>query len=242
MTGLVSNVFAEVKLKTEAQVAAYADSITGFNNIKGIAKSFKQVVITDDNTPFLHKQINGRNVWVAEYKNFKLELKSVPNGDKYKRNFKIYIDANDGTLLKITSKFDVFDPNLPKEPNAVIAERQLKGESYIGFPKEPPKINFLDALDDAQMGSPLQAKEIDALYVWYSDKYHQPMRVWIISTRGQPPIPIRGDPISKEEVKEMENNLKSSKGYFRVFIDADTGKALFGDNILRPEDPNKSKK
>ena len=238
---LMENCLAEIKLKTEAEVSVYADSITGFKNIKGITKSFKRVDINDDNTPFLHKQINGKNVWVGEYKNFNLELYSTSRKDKYNRNFKVYIDANDGTLLKITSKYEGHDPNLLPEPNAATAERQLKDANYIGFPKEPPKVSFLDALGvaDTTHSDPLNAKEIDALYIWYSDTFHQPMRVWIISTRGQTPIQIRG--IVGIPDKALDE-LSKRNNFFRVFIDADTGKALFGDNIIRPEYPEKTKK
>jgi len=243
---LTAEVFADVKLRTEADVAAYSDKITGFNFIKGIKKEFKREVITDDNTPFLHKQIKGRNVWVAEYKDFKLELKSVLKDDKYKRNFKVYIDPNDGTLLKITSKFEGFDPNFPKAPSAATVERLSKGVSY-SFPKEPPKISFLDALDAAQTGmpsNPLEAKEIEGLYVWYSNPLFQARRVWIILTRGQPSypmigfgpdIPNRSEPNLLEERKKREGKEE----WFRVFIDADTGNAIFGDNALRPEEPEK---
>lgn len=235
---LTVNTFGDVKLRTEEEVAAYVDSITGFGRIKGIKKTFKQVVVTDDNTPFLHKQINGRkNVWLAEYRDFKLEIFTVPTEDKYTRNFKIYIDANDGTLLKITSKFEGYDPNLPKEPNAATAERQVKGESYE-FPKEPPKISFINALGSAQIGtfsSPLQAKEVDGLYVLYFNPRYQNRRVWIISTRGQPPGPIMGGGryLSMEEIRKIQ----SQESYFRTFIDADTGKPLWSDNAIRPEEP-----
>jgi len=81
---------------------------------------------------------------LAEISYIKLRLKSTALNyyDKYNRTFKIYIDPNDKTVLKITSKFEGYDPNLLPEPNASIAEKQLlisTGESYLGFPAEFPK-------------------------------------------------------------------------------------------------------
>lgn len=237
---LTGDCFAEVKLRTEAEAAAYADSITGFGNIKGITKTFKRVVVTDDNTPFLHKQIKGRNVWLAEYKDFKLEIFTISTEDPYNRNFKIYIDADDGTLLKITSKYEGYDPNIFPEPNAVSAEKQLTNvgrEKYVGFPKEPPKVNFLKALY-ASFGGPYSAKEIDAIYVWDSRMGNEPRRVWVITLRGLPPQefpqPYLSSGIPKQPPVWQRNHM-------RDVIDADTGKALFSSNGPHPEDPNITK-
>ncbi len=239
---LSKGIFGETKLRTEADVAAYADKITGFNSIKGITKSFKQVVVNDDNTPFLHSQINGRkNVWITSYKNFSLDLKATPGADQYNRNFNIYIDANDGTLLKITSKYDGFDPNMLSEPNATSAEKQLKsvGEVYLGFPKEPPKINFLDALNLARAtpnGFIFQAKEIDALYVWFLDIGREPRRAWIFSLRGMPPV-VYSPPFGFE--KSYEQPPVWGRNHIRMILDAESGKVIFGSNVPQPEDPNR---
>lgn len=237
MSCLTADIFAEVKFRTEAEVSAYVDSITGFNNIKDITKSYKQVVINDDNTPFLRNQINGKqDVWVQEIKNVRLKLKSTAPGynDKYNRTFTVFIDSNGGTLLKITSKFDEYDPNLLPEPNAFSAEKQLRGrgEFYLGFPKEPPKISFFDAMDVC-VGNPVEAKEIDAIYVlWKSRVSPEPRKVWIITLRGVsipsfgPPPWIRSD--SPAEYTRM-----------RTVVDADTGRAILATGFPSPENPNK---
>lgn len=237
------NCLADVKFRTESEVAAYVDSITGFRNIKGITKTFKHVVINDDNTPFLHKQINGRkNVWVSEYKDFKLELKSSSNEDKYKRNFKVYVDSNDGTLLKITSKFEGFDQNLLPEPNAALAEKKIRNvsEVYLGIPKESPKINFLDALDAVIIGNPFEAKEIDAIYTWNAKGGKEPRRVWVITLRGLPPqdfiLPYSPTYGIQEQPAVWQRN------HIRNIVDADSGKCLFSSFAPQPEDPNKTKK
>lgn len=233
MSCLTTDIYADVKLKTEADVDAYADKITGFNFIKGIKKSFKRETIIDDNTPFLHKQINGRNAWVVEYKDFKLEPRTVPGEGKYKHNFKVYIDSNDGTILKITSKYEGYDPNLLPEPNALSAEQQLlsgTGEIYLGFPKGPPKVSLFDAMDVC-VGNPVQAKEIEALYVlWKSRVIQEPRDVWIITLRGisepslGPPPGFSGAP---SEYTRM-----------RTVVDANTGKWILASGFPSPEKIN----
>ena len=238
---LTADISAESKLKTEAEVSAYVDSITSFDNIKDITRSFKRVDVTDDNTPFLYKQINGKkDIWVQEIKNVRLKLKSTAPAfkDKYNRTFKIFIDPNGGMLLKIMSKFEGYDPNLLPEPNAISAQKQLfnsTGELYLGFPKEPPKISFLDALNVC-IGSPMTAKEIDAIYVlWKSNVSPEPRKVWIITLRGIS-MPSSGGP---PWIRSKDNNIITR---MRTVVDADTGKAIIASTIPIPEVPDKTKK
>ncbi len=245
ITYLTADIYAEVKLRTQAEVEAFVDSITGFKDINGITKSFKMVEIHDDNTPFLHTQINGRkNVWVAEYKNFHLELKSMPGADTYNRDFKIYIDANDGTLLKITSKYEEYDPNIVPEPNASHAEKDIKSvaDEYLGFPKEPPKTNFLEAFNDLRVtpyGFVFQAKEIYALYIWFSTMGREPRRAWAFSFRGMPPT-VYSPPF--ELAQSYVQPPVWGRNYIRVVVDDETGKSMSISNVPLREDPNKTKK
>ncbi len=244
---LSKGIYGETKFQTETEVAAYTDKITGFNFIKGIKTSFKQEDITDDNTPFLHKQINGKkNVWVIEIKNVSLISKSGNwvTEDKYKRNFKVYIDPNDGTLFKITSKYEGYDPNLLPEPNAISAEKQLSNsgnERYLGFPKEPPKISFLDAIDAVVYGNPFLAKEIYGFYTWQSDMGKEPRRVWVIILRGLPPYEISPPPSvgfgDNKQYKVFPTPVWQ-RNHTRNVIDADTGKCLFSTDYPYLENPN----
>ena len=153
-------------LTRQSDVNEYADELTGFGRLKGLTKSFTRVDVNDNNTPFLHAQINGKKgVWLVEIKNVRLKLKSAAPGfkDKYVRTFQVFVDPNTGHLLKITSTFDGNDPNMLPEPPAAVAEAQMKNsgdETYHGFPNEPPKVSLLDALNEVTVGNPLFAKEI----------------------------------------------------------------------------------
>jgi hypothetical protein len=50
-------------------VYAYVDKLTGFGTLEEITKSFRRFDVNDDNTPFLHRQINGKkNSWLIAAK------------------------------------------------------------------------------------------------------------------------------------------------------------------------------
>lgn len=225
-------------------VDAYVDKLTGFGTLEQITKSFRRVDVNDDNTPFLHRQINGKkNVWRIEIKNVRLKLKSVwPRyKDKYLRNFEVLVDHNTGHLLRIRSKFDGYDPNMLPEPPAEWAEARLRGtgyEIYHGFPAEPPKISFLEALNSIG-GHPLSAKEIYALYVMESKMKSQPRPVWAITLRGIPPLHFITVPpgVSKDKLPPIWQ-----RNHFRYVVNAVTGKVLFATNSPQPMDPEQKKK
>lgn len=229
-------------------VEAYADKMTGFGTLEQIRKSFGRFDVNDDNTPFLHRQINGKkNVWRIEIKNVRLKLKSVwPRyKDNYLRNFEVLVDPNTGHLLRIRSKFDGYDPNMLPEPPAEWAEARIRGagyEIYHGFPAEPPKISFLEALDAIMtkgVTSPLLAKEIYASYVMESEMKSQPRPVWAITLRGIPPLQTITVPpgVSKDKLPPIWQ-----RNHIRFVVNAVTGKVLFANTSPQPMDPEQKKK
>ena len=248
--GLATYTFAEQgnrDLTKQSDVNAYVDESTGFGELKGITRSFEQVDINDDNTPFLHTQINGKKgVWLVEIKNVRLKLKSATSGfkDKYVRNFQVFVDPNTGHLLKITSTFDGNDPDMLPEPPAAVAEREMRGtnEIYHGFPMVPPKISLLDALDRVPM-SPFLAKEIYAVYVMQSHRMGRkfgwgPRPMWAITLRGIPPLPVKGPPgLRKEDLPPVWQS-----NHARVIVDASTGQLMFSTNIPQPLPPEEKQK
>lgn len=250
LCGLATYTFAEEinrDLTKPSDVNMYVHELTGFGVLEGISKSFERVDINDDNTPFLHTEINGKkDVWLVEISNVRLKLKSAPPGfeDKYVRKFQVFVDPNTGYLLKITSKFDGNDPNMLPEPPAAVAEREMRGtnEIYYCFPTEPPKISLLDALDVVPM-SPLTAKEIYAVYVMQSHRMGRkfgwgPRPMWAITLRGIPPVPVTGVPgLAKEDLAPVWQS-----NHARVIVDARTGRPLFFTNIPQPLPPKEKKK
>jgi hypothetical protein len=234
--------FAKPKLGTQVEVLNYINTITDFNDLGGIIYSYKQVNITDDNTPFLHEQIKGKkDVWLVEAKN--VYLRRFPSGrENTDRKFSILVDSNSGKLLKITSKYDGFDPDMKPEPNAASAERQIGGnEKYLGFPDTPPTITFLKALDilnEKAVSKPTSAKEIDAYYIswssndmsWISKTILGQHNVWVITLRGVPALP--GGSWPGEDVSKIK---KWSINHLRIVLDAETGEILSQGNSPQPE-------
>jgi hypothetical protein len=234
-------------LTKESEVEAYLDELTGFGSLKGITKSFARVDVNDDNTPFLHTQINGKkNVWRAEIRNFRLKLKSGSPGykDKYVRNFEVLVDPNGGHLLRVTSTFDGNDPDMLPEPPAEVAEAQFRRmkEVYHGFPATPPKISLIDALDAVGahgIGSPFVAKEIYAVYVMHSEKGAHPRPVWAITLRGIPYRHLIGKPLHLIDVPDREIIPTWRRNRIRNIVDAVTGQVLFATSRPRPLPPKK---
>ena len=63
------SVRADWTLKTRAEAADAALNITGFSGLKKASidsSASKLVVMENDQTPFLHSQINGRQLWRVE--------------------------------------------------------------------------------------------------------------------------------------------------------------------------------
>jgi hypothetical protein len=234
---------AKRDLTKQSDLDAYVDELTGFGTLKAITKSFERVDVNDDNTPFLHSQINRkRNIWRVRIKNVRLKLKSaIPwLKDRYVRNFEVLVDPNTGHLLRIRSKFDGHDPNMLPEPPAEVAEEEMRNsgnEIYHGFPLDPPKISLLDALD-AVMGSPYLAKEIYAVHVIQSDMGSKPRAVWAITLRGIPPITRIGP--SRVRAKELLPVWQLN--HIRNVLDASTGKLLFATSCPQPLPPEEKKK
>jgi len=232
-------------LTRPGDVNAYVDELTGFGELEGISKTFERVDITDDNTPFLHTQINGKKaVWSVKIDNVRLKLKSAAPRfkDKYVRKFQVFVDPNTGHLLKITSTFDGNDPDMLPEPPAAVAEAQMRGseEVYLGFPPETPKLSFLDALDviSSRGYSPFVAKEIYALYVLESEMGSRPRPVWAITLRGIPGIIPTGPPGLKKE----HWSPVWQRNHIRVVVDAMKGKVLFATSVPQPVAPKEKKR
>jgi hypothetical protein len=232
-------------LTKQADVEAYVDELTGFGALEGTAKAFARVDVNDDNTPFLHAQINGKkNVWRVEFQNVRLKLKSAVPGfkDRYVRTFEVLIDPNSGHLLRIRSTFDGNDPNMRPEPPAVVAERHLSKakELYHGFPSEPAKMSLIDALDAigaGGIGSPFLAKEIYAVYVLHSRRGAKIQPVWAVTLRGLPPRPLKGKPLPLIDTPDEELSPVWQRNHIRNVVDANTGKVMFATSRPHPLPP-----
>ena len=214
-------------LKTEDQAVSAALATTGFSRLTHYSvpatKAAELVVLDDDQTPFLHGQINGRQLWHVEVQ-VKLELKvedrtgaTHQEYDTTSRKFDIYLDPRTGNIIKLVSGAEAVYEHKPPLPSTDTAERDLSWHRtfYHDLPAEPPGIDFLEALRST-VGHPFLAREIHASYLTYSRRDSDPRPVWIIDLRGIPPLP--GHPRVEIPI-EQRNHMRS-------IVDAQTGRHM----------------
>jgi len=201
---------------------------TGFKEIKSVTPTAASAMAScermiRDDTPFLSDSTIGRPVWLVELRNVRIESTNWLSSwiDRYNpKSFIAVIDSTSGRLLKIYSVPRVEDPDLAPEPppdTAAVLMRSA-GEQYLGFPSEPPKVTFSEAIGNAIGSDPLRAKEIIAVYVSYSYACQdggEPRPAWCITGRGIEPFDLH--PTTKPLY--MRNRR-------RTIIDATTGKMI----------------
>jgi len=82
---------------------------------------------------------------------------------------------------------------------------------------------------DVCIGNPVQAKEIDALYVlWKSRVVTEPRKVWVITLRGIS-MPSLGPPPGFSQARAYEYTR------MRTVVDANTGKAIMASGYPHVE-------
>jgi hypothetical protein len=212
------------ELDTKEKASAKAKAMTG----PGVWGSWRESAMVSGNAidvPFLGTSITGSNVWRVDMEGASLHLKSARSDikDNYARSVSVWLDPQNGRLLKIRCVAQTNDTGTQVRPSTVSAERQMRdsGEVYVDFPAESPAITFEDALDSilsGGIGSPLQAKEIDGVYVLRSAMEKEPQPVWAITLWGIPPLEAHGRGAKAVPV--------SQRNHIRNIVDARTGKVL----------------
>jgi hypothetical protein len=220
-------------LATEAEAIALAIRLTGLDAVSKKA-SAEKIIIVDDKTPFLWRQLLNRRAWTVKFEPGALHLKSSIPGfqDRYPRKFSVLLDERTGQLLKVEARFEGDDPDMRPAPSGDAAEAQLRAEKEIftGLPVVEPKLTLLDALDvvlKSGIGSPFLAKEIEAVYVMHSRMGSSPRPVWSITLRGLPPMPARGQ--HADTIPSWQRN------HMRNVIDAVSGEFVFATNSPQPD-------
>jgi hypothetical protein len=174
--------------------------------------------------PFLGKTVTGRPVWVVDVTNVVLRLKSATSdsGDPYSRKARILIDSETGQVLEICISVAGEQEVFP-QPSMASAEEQMRnsGETYTGFPSDPPRTSLIDTLDAVLsngIGSPFLAKEISAVYVNRSQVDGQITTIWAVTLNGIPPLKPHG--------RGAETIPLAQLTHIRNIVDARTGKVL----------------
>ena len=208
-------------LKSGDDAISTALSYTGFSELSTFVidstKPPQLVVLEDDQTPFLHQQINGKPLWkvtISVILEIRVEDKSGGSFQRFDENireFDIYLDPKTGQLMKMLSGSDLEYPHKPPLASADVAEWMLSypKEIALGFPTEISDVNFLEALRYV-VGNPFSAKEIHVLYIIWTNRGRDPRPVWSIDLRGTPPTILTGGPERTASVPiEERNHMRS---------------------------------
>jgi hypothetical protein len=222
-------------LKTRVGAVDAALRLTGFSSLKGYSldsSAVQLVILDDDQTPWLHNQINGKQLWQVQI-DVNLELlvenqagDTLRRFDQNIREFNVYLDPEIGVVIKMSSDPGEY-PHRPFNPPADVAEWVLRYQKEIfhGFPNEPPGIDFLEALRSV-VGDPFSAKEIHVLYILWSKNNSEPRPVWSIDLRGldtpaiMPSHSAEGTDIPIEQLNHRRSIVCARTGYNLYSTDA----------------------
>lgn len=178
-------------LQRADQLPERASKLLGIERAAILESNASLVTLAEDNTPYLNSRLVGKPLWHVEVRNLALDLPSSPAGhkDPYVRTFDMFLDPEEGKMLKIKSRWPQGAAPSAPEPSAAFAAMQMLSgdrEKYHGFPDQSPPISFVEALDAIQRGggSPLAAKQIVGLWVLWSEFDKPPQAVWVITLRG----------------------------------------------------------
>lgn len=129
-----------------------------------ISRVVEDTFITDYSTPFFHNKIVNKKATVIFIDSIIFPLKKwdrkMVMGHKW--NCMICYDSEKDILLKIqcTSTDRKIDSTIM--PPMSWSERERDSSLFMGLPEKPPKLSFIDVLDEVAGGNPLLASEITA--------------------------------------------------------------------------------
>ncbi|HWL93380.1 MAG TPA: hypothetical protein VNT79_07580 [Phycisphaerae bacterium] len=217
----------------QSRAIAEALEVFGIRDSDSVSAEARVVTLSEDKTPFLHDQITNRPIWQVTIADYRLKLRSAPEGheDSISRTFDVLIDPTGNRLLKITSRWPEGYKESAPEPRAAFAEDRFRDsgrEVYHGFPDPPPAVNFLQALNIiyTTAADPYDAKQIVAHYVARSTLGRKPQDVWAINLRGITPFE-----------SSYPGVLECARDHKRHIVDAKSGKWLFASTSPQPETP-----
>ncbi len=234
-------------LNTKNEAIAAALAYSGFSTLRQCSvdtASVRLVVLDDDQTPWLHNELNGKKLWQVKV-DVTLEVlvedqrtgDTLREFDEKSREFTIYLDPETGQILKMTSDPGEY-PHKPFKPPAEVGEWVLthRREKFVGFPKEPPKVTFLNALRSV-IGDPFSAKEIQVVYMLWSRNGSEPRPVWSIDLRGldQPAV------MPSHHAMEVDIPIEDLN-HMRTIVCAETGRHLWSTNVPQSVIPDMYKK
>ncbi|MCP4703666.1 MAG: hypothetical protein GY865_03570 [candidate division Zixibacteria bacterium] len=185
----------KIPILTEESAENKAIEYLGFQKMKDFKRDRNlegatKIDINNDKTPFLQDQINDCDIWKVTFKDITLSpYRGYPDSVDVPRTFDVYIDPNDGTLLKIESLYSGTNIDFDPEPSGKWAEKWMEGsqERFLGFASpDSDYVSFFDVLNS--MG-PRNFKQLKAQLVMIpGSRGADPIAVWFVTFRGTDPI------------------------------------------------------
>jgi hypothetical protein len=213
------------------------EAISRTREILGVPESVsqitaKQVTLTNDKTPFLHHEVEGRPLWKVEIRRWRLHLPSAPprTKDQFSRTFDVLLDPITGNVLSITSQWPRHVPPIAPRPSAASAQDKMRrsgDEVYHAFAPAAPAISFTQALDAILRqgyGDVLVARQFVAHNVIQSRLGATPRPVWAITLRGIPPIRAAFPGVHVD-----------ARNHLRHIVDSETGEWICAGTSPQPD-------
>lgn len=162
-------------------------------NKSSITSTVDTVIMVDTITPFLHNQLNNCKACKVTLKNIALKLEKRQYGGEEPwitegvRDFDVYLNPDNGELLKIVSTWESYYKKLEtgeiKIPTTEEAERQLSSsnDKYYSTSFKPTP-NFITALE-VMPSEPLRADHITAMFVMF-ERGTTKQPAWVIESYG----------------------------------------------------------
>lgn len=225
------------KISKETQDAPILEEVKELSGLGSTGVWEAPVLISGDEAgiPFVGESLKGKNIWCVNVKEAALEMGSK-NGERikcYTSNITILFDHESGIIIKINAILDK-ERSLQRSSKGSIAsaERQMRevSEIYTGVPEEKPLVGFGDVLRNIYVsgfgGNPVEASEIEAVYVMQSHLRKEPRAVWAITLHGIPPFSTFGG---------NDNSVPiSQRNHLRTIVDAKTGEVLRSTTVPQP--------
>lgn len=176
------------------------------------------VRLTEDPSPYIGME--GRRAWIVRTGPLRLTLPSGQT-DRIERQFDVTLDAVEGSLLKIASRWPAGERAIAPEPDARSAARQLWAagqETWRGLPAEPPPITFVEALDTVQRrgGDPFASAQIVAHCVDWSLMRGDAVPAWSIHLRGIPTIPAAYPGVPDDNLNHLRHIVHAESGNWLI--------------------------
>ena len=192
-----------------------AISIMGGEGLLGLKMSkdnyaVDTIVMEDSTTPFLWQKFNDTKALKVTLRNMPVKYKRNRYGEPVliegERDFDVFLDPENGKLLKIVSTKDSFYKKVEageiRKPTSEEAEKQLasSNDKYF-YTSSDPTPDFLKALQ-VMPGDPIRADQIIALFVNFERGTSQ-QRAWVIETYGVESITTGHHPMKVYQINHI---------------------------------------